>query len=379
MTRPLTPDDRALLQFFLANRALEHAVSPTAFFRALLKEAELPKPWILDRVGIITGASEYDAGALITWAENQGTVPGTSWSTLGALLRTLLKKETLGLEGMALVTAFIDGYELCKDKQIRESFRRRYGVPCAARPDALVEIGPEFTWRGPVEELELQAFFRAAPVQFDMRYVAEALKRARSVCRLTIPGRQRTGSGVLIAPGLVLTNHHVVFGIRPPYDAVGDVVPGIKVDFEGIALWEGDGNGGATFALDNAEALVAQSLPLDYALLRLPRAAMAETRIVVAERATLPLEKGGALNLLHHPEGDALSITFGNAAVTGIYKEEGLTQYATVSAGGSSGAPAFDGEWGLAALHHGVRAKPFGRVGEGILLPSILKEITVHL
>ncbi|MGH2970450.1 MAG: trypsin-like serine peptidase, partial [Solirubrobacteraceae bacterium] len=315
----------------------------------------------------------------LDWAQTQGTNPADPrWKTLGSLLFTLLKDGTLGLDGVAVLTSFIETYDLCNDAALRDTLRRRYGVPQATAAADAADTGPDFDWQGPTAELELQAFVRPAPLQYDMHYVATALRRARSVCRISVPSRERLGTGVLIAPGLVLTNHHVVFGMQEPFDQAADVAAVLKVEFLGIALGETDAPG-AIFGLDDVNAIAASSRRLDYALLRLPETAKVTAGLEVAPRAARPLAKGGALNLLHHPGGEALSVTFGDAAVTGIYQAEGLAQYVTVSAGGSSGAPAFDGEWQLAALHHAVRARGFGRVGEGILLTSVLTDLAPHL
>ncbi len=61
--------------------------------------------------------------------------------------------------------------------------------------------------------------------------------------------------------------------------------------------------------------------------------------------------------------------------VTDVLAGEGLVQYVTTAAGGSSGSPCFDDDWQLAALHHAQRARPFGRIGEGILIGAIQEQI----
>ena len=61
--------------------------------------------------------------------------------------------------------------------------------------------------------------------------------------------------------------------------------------------------------------------------------------------------------------------------VTGILTEQGCVQYVTTARAGSSGAPCFNDEWKLIALHHAERALLFGAVREGILMGAIYEKI----
>jgi len=65
--------------------------------------------------------------------------------------------------------------------------------------------------------------------------------------------------------------------------------------------------------------------------------------------------------------------------VTGAYPDTGHVQYVSRTAPGSSGAPCFDDDWKVVALHHAVRSKMFGVIGEGILMSAIYGAIREFL
>jgi hypothetical protein len=380
----LADDDYRRLALFLADQAVDSAVGPRAYFDDLLRQAPLPRPFKLQKIGTFTGQADVDARALVSYAQTKGGNPqDPSWTTLGSLLRTLLESGTLGLEGVALLAGVIEVYGLCVDGGERTRFRARYGVPqrSAEAEGAGVpeKVGPEIDWQGPTDAVELQSWLGPEPVDFSLEFLQGAVRSARSVCRIELTRSGRTGSGVLIAPGLVLTNHHVIFGENGPEDAAEALAAECTVCFSGLA-----GTGGseseASGPLDTGnQPIVAHSRALDYALLRLsPELGAAQGPEPAPLAARAPGEKDG-VNLLHHPRGEAMRVSMCDAGVTRVLDGPGFVQYITRSAPGSSGGPCFDDEWKLVALHHAERARPFGRVGEGILIGRIHDEVRPHL
>jgi endonuclease G, mitochondrial len=160
------------------------------------------------------------------------------------------------------------------------------------------------------------------------------------------------GTGWMVGPRLLITNHHVV-SARTPREA-----PASDADFKAQAeATEADFD----YVLPESELTTVASLEcaasdreLDYAVLRLDEAA--------AERAPLrlrtnPLTRphGSALqervNVLQHPDGDPMRLGFrNNFVVTG--SADRLT-YLTDTRGGSSGSPICDDAWFVAGLHRG--------------------------
>jgi hypothetical protein len=380
--RQLAHDDVRKVTQLLAAQAADAPVGVRQYFDLLVRQAPFTQGFRLEVIGTFLGNAPYDARRLVDWAQSKGTNPHPderAWTTLGSLLRTILEAGTLGLENVALVTGLIEAYGLCADPGQRARFRAAYGVPqrspaAGGAPD----LGPEIDWQGPTDRIELQGWFGPTPTDFTLAFLQQAVRRARAVCKVSFPAERRSGTGVLVARDLVLTNHHVVFGELGDEQTADALSRECVVAFEGLA-----GTGGeATVSgpLDQRAApIVARSRALDYALLRLSAAVASAPGLEVAPLADRrPVARDG-INLLHHPGGEAMRISTTDAGVTSILDGPGFLQYVTRSAPGSSGAPCFDDDWNVAAIHHAERTRPFGSVGEGILIDRIRDEIRQHL
>ncbi|HJU74141.1 MAG TPA: serine protease [Gemmatimonadaceae bacterium] len=379
MATKLTPAEHRRLTQFLADQATTSPIGVTRYFEDLVRRTPMPKGFKQQRIGTFTGQAPFDARALLEYAETLGTNPEErSWTTLGSMLRTILESNAIGLEDMALIASIIESHALCAEGPDRTAFRNTYGVP-SRTSDGQDDLGPDIDWQGPSDTVELQSWLRPDPVDLTLEFLQLAVKRARSVCRVEFSKTVRVGSGVLIAPTLVLTNHHVVFGKQ------GDETTADALARECVVSFSGLGGTGADAArtdgpLNLADTpIVARSRPLDYALLRITDTLGATPGLEPAPLAeSRPVEKDG-VNLLHHPKGGPMRLSMCDAGVTSILDGPGYVQYIARSAGGSSGGPCFDDAWNVAALHHAERSKPFGRVAEGILIERIRAEIAPHL
>ncbi|GGL35560.1 hypothetical protein GCM10010983_35690 [Caulobacter rhizosphaerae] len=184
------------------------------------------------------------------------------------------------------------------------------------------------------------------------------------VCQVRAAG---TGTGVLIAPDLVLTNRHVIAGLLA---ADGRALLG---DVTCVFDWK---SGGARFATPETRVVVRSveaSSPhadgdlvagpmvdsashLDYAILRLaerigdkPITVGGEPRgVVEVAPSGSGLKTHDAALILQHPMGQPMMIDIGAVL------EQGPTRlrHNVNTASGSSGAPLFDATLRLAALHH---------------------------
>ena len=377
----LASDDIRTLARLLAAQAVESPIGVARYFELLVRTAPLTQGFRLEVIGTFTGNAPFDARRLIDWSQSKGTNPHPderSWTTTGTLLRVLLEGGTLGLEDVATVSGLIELRGLCLGPEDRTRFRATYGVP--ARPTESGDgrdIGPEIDWQGPTDRVQLQGWFGPTPSDFTLAFLQSAVRRARAVCKVNLPTQRRTGTGVLVAPSLVLTNHHVVFGEQGDEQQIDALSRECVVAFEGLAGTGGDA--GVTGPLDGGGGIVARDRALDYALLRLSAAVARTPGLEAAPLAgRRPVAKDG-INLLHHPGGEAMRVSTTDAGVTSVLDGPGFLQYVTRSAPGSSGAPCFDDDWHVVALHHAERTKSFGSVGEGILIDRIREQIQSHL
>jgi endonuclease G len=162
------------------------------------------------------------------------------------------------------------------------------------------------------------------------------------------------GTGWMIAPGLMMTNHHVIearFEDEPPASA-GDMTRqalGAQAWFDYVDALKAH----VTYAVT---ALEASDRTLDYALLRVAGASTPEAlpladwgHLRVAPE-TYPLKKGEPVNIIQHPGGDVKQIAIRRNDCVGVTDGHEF-QYLTDTMPGSSGSPVFNDSWQVVGLH----------------------------
>ena len=371
-------EDQDRIKEVLVKQAVEApaALGPAGYFRDLVKQSNLPPPWIASRL-TWSGVPRTDARDLINWALAQGTNPADpKFHTLGSLLQPTL--ENLGLEDQRTVAATIVAHGLYTDKKLIEDLASRYQVPLPAGKDmAAKETGPAFAWRGPEDDLQLQSWLKPPPDFFDVGFLKRGIERASGICRIELKDG-RSGTGFLVAPDLLLTNYHV-FKLSPADDLQNNIA---EATFRFGALTAAGGDEAKGNAVKAASAEPVSSSPvaqLDYVLLRLdPAVKKIEGIAVLPFTLNKPAVKSG-LNILQHPEGKALMIALSANGVTDVLEDAGLFQYVTNARGGSSGSPCFDDDWNVVGIHHAERSKVFGAIREGILFGHVHKAVSQFL
>jgi endonuclease G len=185
----------------------------------------------------------------------------------------------------------------------------------------------------------------------DITYLSQGILRARAVCRIVIRLNGRLlgyGTGFLIAPGVLMTNHHVLETVDEVRESSaqfsyerdlrgGEITPtefALRILPEPILFRELD------LAIVGVEPRSTDGKPLDqYGWLKLnPQPGKAFI--------------GEYLTIIQHPNGERKQICVRENKVL-KYSENGpYIWYQTDTEAGASGSPVFNNSWDVVALHH---------------------------
>lgn len=184
-----------------------------------------------------------------------------------------------------------------------------------------------------------------------INYLAKGTAAARSVCRIQLRDSKSNllgyGSGFLIGPGLLLTNHHV-FG--KPADAANSIA-----DFNYELDVSGQERVPVRFRFEPARFFYTNDR-LDFSIV-----AVAPTSLSGHEELEhwgwLPLsgapgkaDPGEYLTIVQHPSGQMKQVCVRENKLLKYVGD--FLWYNTDTTAGSSGSPAFNRFWQVVALHH---------------------------
>jgi V8-like Glu-specific endopeptidase len=179
-----------------------------------------------------------------------------------------------------------------------------------------------------------------------LRFFEQGLQVARAVGRVHIAGgsgdSEGFGTGFLVAPRLLLTNHHVL--------ADAEQARHSKVEFNYQEAASGELQATQCFALAPQEFFLTDQ-ELDYSLV-----AVVDDGGLDAYGWLPLIEDSGKLlvgetvNIIQHPNGEPKQLAIRNNQV--VDELELFIHYSTDTDPGSSGSPVFNDQWEVVALHH---------------------------
>ncbi|MFM7264459.1 MAG: trypsin-like peptidase domain-containing protein [Cyanobium sp.] len=179
-----------------------------------------------------------------------------------------------------------------------------------------------------------------------LRFFEQGLRVANAVGRVHIRDErgqsQGYGTGFLVSPRLLLTNHHVLASAAQAKRSM------VEFNFQESANAEMMPS--RTFALAPSTLFLSDA-DLDYALVAV--AADAQLRTygwlpLIEEQGKLLV--GETVNIIQHPNGEPKQLAIRNNQV--VDKLELFLHYQTDTSPGSSGSPVFNDQWEVVALHH---------------------------
>ena len=180
-----------------------------------------------------------------------------------------------------------------------------------------------------------------------LHYLELAVALSRAVCRIRIGSG--AGTGVLIGPGILMTNHHVIASKADAGAA--------EAQFDYQENRSGELLPVQTFRLE-PQTFFLTNKGLDFTLVgTAPHSAkgvsIASYPWIRLIRELGKAEVGDPVNIIQHPRGGLKQIALRNNNIIDIPAgKPDFLYYTTDTEPGSSGSPCFNNQWEIVALHH---------------------------
>lgn len=319
------------------------------------------------------------AGALILALEKFGPLPERKgYHALGSLLSYMLTIAELGTSQKKTVAELIVKYSLVDDVNYIRKLKEDYSIttPSVRQPEtSLPAPSARLTMPEPPIEAEmseedaegLERIINSEDNLLDIYLLYGAIYCAQAVCRVELPNGT-LGTGCLIGPRLVLTNHHVIPKKQYLEKAIARF--DYAIDKTGVAA------PGRPFKIQPDFYFSSPAEELDYALVQLESspieqiampqeaAAMSMIELIRAgkHRGYLTLSpdlilKHQRVNIIQHPDGKPQKVALTQNYVIADMSETRV-HYLADTMPGSSGAPVFNDKWEVVALHHSGEPYP---------------------
>lgn len=189
-------------------------------------------------------------------------------------------------------------------------------------------------------EVKLEKIIGAVNHLKSIAWLSRGLQASKSVCRIVTA--EGLGTGFMISPGVVLTNHHVLpsAGVAETALAEFNYQETIGGSMEQTYPYEIDGS---SWLGDEVHDCVAVRLRPS------PKAPLDQWGVLALEHGSVP-PVGGHVSIIQHPNGGPKQIAVTANQVVNVYDHR--LQYTTDTMPGSSGSPVFNDDWKVVAIHH---------------------------
>jgi V8-like Glu-specific endopeptidase len=268
-------------------------------------------------------------------------------------------------EALGRFLSALRDYVGLKERKILENSIAKYNLmtPSVELPipdDSLASITTDAVLEKIIGENTLRA----------IAFLQQGLNVSRSVAYIEVSSSltKWSGTGFMISPCLLMTNHHVL-----PQE---DLLSGTIFRFN----YQLDTNGNAELFNDfvaTQQGVYYTNKALDYAVVELMENPGGEWGYLTL-KPVVPLPDSRT-NIIQHPNGLPKQISMQNNFVK--FASATKIQYVTSTLPGSSGSPVFDDNWKVIGIHHAggrlpeERDKPLYFRNEAIAMRAVLEDM----
>ncbi|WP_315837139.1 trypsin-like peptidase domain-containing protein [Bradyrhizobium prioriisuperbiae] len=229
-------------------------------------------------------------------------------------------------------------------------------------PDAVRMTGTEQPRTAGHAQLSLEKIVRGGGFAQLREFSQKLAMIGEAVCRIEAPAGTPMGTGILVAPDLVVTNYHVVqqhiesranlpeIACRFDYasDASG-VADGVAIGLTTAGDWT-IGSSPYDPAADTRGTGLPKDDCLDFAILKLSTPFGGERKPLSLSPTAAGIDQNLPVLIVQHPKGAPMSLAIG--ASLGLNENGSRLRYDTDTLPGSSGSAVFNQQLELMALHH---------------------------
>ncbi|WP_328740771.1 endonuclease [Streptomyces erythrochromogenes] len=179
-------------------------------------------------------------------------------------------------------------------------------------------------------------------------YLEGGFLAARSIGRITVrsPGSSHHGTGFLVSPSLLMTNNHVL-------GSAEEAAAGV-IEFNFQAGLDGQPLVPVVFQLDPQSFFITHR-DLDFTVVAVSGRSRDGQPLAAFGRLPLKEAQGKAVigelvNIIQHPNGEPKQLALRDNQIVDVLDD--FVHYSADTARGSSGAPVFNDQWEVVALHH---------------------------
>lgn len=229
------------------------------------------------------------------------------------------------------------------------------------------------TTKGAARQLNLERLMEKRSRLFEIDIARQVAKVAQSVAKLNLRfanGEKAFGTGFLIQPDRILTNHHNV--LHETYGLIEAVT--VEFDYEPVKVAN-------PIVVQGDIASIVKDSAHDWAVIQLEQAV---DRQPIGLGTKWDISKTDPVIIIQHPLGAFKQFAIDPLSIQ--YVDNDVVQYLADTQTGSSGSPVFNSKMDLIALHHAeaeVTVDVDGRQelvwrNEGIRIERIMEDLQSH-